>query len=157
MSKQYEIKKSYEMIKLQTAAIAIVGLILFFTTSRIVRIIDNFIPADTSSLALLVRLTALVVGVLCVSLAWFRATRRRFYLEDNRLVIQNGGIYGSQSQEVIIPQHASKLRLVRSLLGNKLGFGSIIIEVESFSRKSVYELKNVQDPEKVIAELKARL
>jgi len=145
------------MIKLQTVVIAIIALLLFLTTSRIVRIIDDFITADTSSIALAVRLTALVIAVLCVALAWLRATRQRFYIEDNRLVIQNGGMYGSNSQEIIIPQHASKMKLVRSFLGNKLGYGTVIIEVDSFSRKSVYELKNIVDPEKVIAELQARL
>lgn len=157
MSKRYEIKKSYAMIKFQTALVAIVALVLFLTTSQILRIMGSFIPANTTGLGVTIRLIILVIGVLSVLLTWIRAQRRKYFLEDGRIIIQNGGIIGNHSEEIITPQHASKLRLIRSSLGNKLGYGTVVVEVDSFSRKSVYELKNIVEPEKVIAELQARL
>lgn len=126
-------------------------------TSRILSLAGSFTPSDTSSLGLAIRLVALTVAVLCVVFTWVVGKQTRYFLEGNRIIIQKAGLSGVTSEEVITPQHTSRLRLVRSSLGSMFEYGSIMIEIESFSQKSVYELKNIEQPEKTLAELKDRL
>lgn len=157
MNERIEIKKSHIPIEIQTGIVGLTALLLFLTTSRIVRIVDDFIPANISALTWGIRITALVIAVLAVVVTWVRSTRTKYFLEGSSLVIENAGLTGRKAQEIITPKHASKIELSRSFFGNQFGYGDIFIALDSYSHKNTYELKNILNPEKVIAELRARL
>lgn len=157
MSKQIEIKKSPIPIEIQTAVVGFTALLLFLTTSRIVRIVGDVIPADTRTLGIIIRVVALTVAVLAVLVTWLRETRRKYYLDGGSLIIENGGMAGRKAQEIITPKRASRIELSRSFFGNQFGYGDILIEVDSYSHKNSYQLKNIENPEKIIAELRTRL
>lgn len=157
MSARFEIKKSHIPIEIQTGIVALVAILLFLTTSRIVRLVDDVIPANTRTLALAVRIIALIIAVLAVVVTWLRETRQKYYLEENSLIIQNGGLGGRKAQEIITPKHAPKIELSRSFFGSQFGYGDISLQVDSYSHKTTYVLRNVLNPEKIIAELRARL
>lgn len=157
MNERIEIKKSHIPIEIQTGIVGLTALLLFLTTSRIVRIVDDFIPANISALTWGIRIIALIVAVLAVVMTWIRNTRKQYFLEGGTLIIQNTGISGKKAQEIITPKRASRIELSRSFFGNQFGYGDILIEVDSYSHKKTYELKNILNPERTIAELRARL
>ena len=157
MNKRIELKRTQKPAELQTAAIAVIVLILLIITGQIIRIVDNFIPANTTMLALLIRIISIIVGAVSVYITWIRKTRIRYYIEDSSLIIQNAGLVGRKAQEIITPKQAPKIILEKTFMGNKLGYGNIIVEVDYFSKKSSYELQYIVDPENAITELRARL
>lgn len=157
MNKRIELKRTQKPAELQTAAIAVIVLILLIITGQIIRVVDNFIPANTTMLALLARMASIIVGAIAVYVTWVRNTRIRYYIEDNSLIIQNAGLVGRKAQEIITPKQAPKIILEKTFMGNKLGYGNIIVEVDYFSKKSSYELQYIVDPENAITELRARL
>jgi uncharacterized membrane protein len=157
MNNRIELKRTQKPAELQTVSIAIIVLVLLIITGQIVRAIDSFVPANTTVLALLTRLVSVAVGAISVYVTWVRNTRIRYYIEDNSLVIQNVGLVGRKAQEIITPKQAPKIILEKTFLGNRLGYGNILVEVDYFSKKSIYELKHIIDPEKAITELRARL
>ncbi len=157
MNTRYEIVKSRTPAAIQTVLIGIAALILFVVTSRIVRILDGFIPADTRTLGAIVRIAALVVAVLCVVVTWYRDKYKRYYIEDGSLVIQRNGLTGHSQQEVIRLKHSPNLKLALPFFGKQFGYGTITIEVDSYSQKSEHVLRYIEQPEKVLAELRARL
>ncbi|MCA9301385.1 hypothetical protein H6801_04275 [Candidatus Nomurabacteria bacterium] len=157
MNKRIELKRTQKPAELQTAAIAVIVLILLIITGQIIRIVDNFIPANTTMLALLIRIISIIVGAVSVYITWIRNTRIRYYIEDSSLIIQNAGLVGRKAQEIITPKQAPKIILEKTFMGNKLGYGNIIVEVDYFSKKSSYELQYIVDPENAITELRARL
>lgn len=157
MNETYQIKKSYTSTKVKTIIVALIAALLFLTTSRIVGIIDDLFQADTQSLALLVRAVAFSVGLLSVVLTWVRDTKSSYSIEGGRLVIQRGSLTGKSKQEIITPPQAPKVRVLRSLLASRFNYGTIALDVDYFSHRTTYELKDVADPEKVVAELTARL
>lgn len=157
MNKRIELKRTQKPAELQTAAIAVIVLILLIITGQIIRIVDNFIPANTTMLALLIRIISIIVGAVSVYITWIRNTRIRYYIEDSSLIIQNAGLVGRKAQEIITPKQAPKIILEKTFMGNKLGYGNIIVEVDYFSKKSSYELEYIVDPENAITELRARL
>lgn len=157
MNKRIELKRTQKPVELQTAAIAVIVLILLIITGQIIRVVDNFIPANTTMLALLTRMASIIVGAIAVYVTWVRNTRIRYYIEDNSLIIQNAGLVGRKAQEIITPKQAPKIILEKTFMGNKLGYGNIIVEVDYFSKKSSYELQYIVDPENAITELRARL
>ncbi|HMS24052.1 MAG: hypothetical protein QG659_487 [Patescibacteria group bacterium] len=157
MSERYEIPKSYIPAEIQTATVGLVAFFLFITASQIVRAVDSLIPADTSSLSLIIRISALVIAVLAVMATWVNNTRRHYYIEANSLIIENSGVSGRKAQEIITPKHAPRIELTSSFFGNHFGYGDIVITVDSYSDKSRHELKNILDPEAVVKELRARL
>lgn len=157
MNKRIELKRTQKPVELQTAAIAVIVLILLIITGQIIRIVDNFIPANTTMLALLIRIISIIVGAVSVYITWIRNTRIRYYIEDSSLIIQNAGLVGRKAQEIITPKQAPKIILEKTFMGNKLGYGNIIVEVDYFSKKSSYELQYIVDPENAITELRARL
>ena len=130
---------------------------MFITASQIVRAVDNLIPADTSTLSLLIRISALAIAVLAVMATWSNNTRRHYYIEGNSLIIENSSVSGRKAQEIITPKHAPRIGLTSSFFGNHFGYGDIVITVDSYSDKSRHELKNILDPEAVVKELRARL
>lgn len=157
MNKRIELKRTQKPVELQTAAIAVIVLILLIITGQIIRVVDNFIPANTTMLVLLTRMASIIVGAIAVYVTWVRNTRIRYYIEDNSLIIQNAGLVGRKAQEIITPKQAPKIILEKTFMGNKLGYGNIIVEVDYFSKKSSYELQYIVDPENAITELRARL
>lgn len=157
MNKRIELKRTQKPAELQTAAIAVIVLILLIITGQIIRVVDNFIPANTTMLVLLTRMASIIVGAIAVYVTWVRNTRIRYYIEDNSLIIQNAGLVGRKAQEIITPKQAPKIILEKTFMGNKLGYGNIIVEVDYFSKKSSYELQYIVDPENAITELRARL
>lgn len=157
MNKRIELKRTQKPVELQTAAIAVIVLILLIITGQIIRVVDNFIPANTTMLALLIRIISIIVGAVSVYITWIRNTRIRYYIEDSSLIIQNAGLVGRKAQEIITPKQAPKIILEKTFMGNKLGYGNIIVEVDYFSKKSSYELQYIVDPENAITELRARL
>ncbi len=157
MNERYEITKSYIPIEIQTALVGLVAFLLFLTTSRMIGIVDDMIPADTGTLALLMRLIVFVIAILSVVATWIQNTRKHYFIDGRSLIIQNAGLGGRKAQEIITPKHAPKMTLSRSFFGNRFGYGDIRIDVDSYSHKTSYELKNILNPEKVIAELRARL
>lgn len=157
MSERYEIPKSYIQAEIQTAIVGLVAFFLFITASQIVRAVDSLIPADTSTLSLLIRVAALVIALLSVMATWANNTRRHYYIEGNSLIIESSGVSGRKAQEIITPKHAPRIELTSSFFGNRFGYGDIIITVDSYSDKSRHELKNIIEPEAVVKELRARL
>jgi hypothetical protein len=157
MSNRVAIPKSFIPIQIQTGIVGLVALLLFLTTSRIVRLIDDFVPTDIDTLAFIIRVIALVVAVGAVYVTWKRENQQKYYLEGSSLIVETSGMSGSKAQEIITPKHASKIELSRSFFGNQFGYGDIIIQLDSYSHRSTYRLRNVLNPEKVIAELRARL
>lgn len=157
MSQRYTIIKSRTPATIQTAVVAICALLLFVTTSSIVRIIDNVIPADTRMLALIVRLVLLVIAGLAVITTWFRDINKRYYVEDGRLIIENTSLSGHSEQTVVTMKHSPTLSLSLPFLGKLFGYGTIAIEIDSYSRKTEYLLRHIEHPQKTLAELKTRL
>lgn len=157
MSSRYEIPKSYLPIKIQTVIIGLVALLLFLTTNRIIHLIDEVIPAETTTISFILRSVALIVAILSVVATWVRSTRSHYFLEDGSLIIKSSGLLKHGSQQIITPHHTSQLVLTRSFFGSRFGYGDIIIETDSPSQKRTHTLKNIVNPEKIIAELHSRL
>lgn len=157
MSQRLEIKKSPVPIEIQTGLVALVALLLFLTTSKIVVLINNIIPSDTQLLAVVIKVLALGVAAGAVAMTWFRETRQKYYLEGSSIVLQNMEISGRKGEAIINPKHAPKIALSRSFFGRRFDYGDIILEIDSYSHKNTYHLKNVAHPEKVITELRSRL
>lgn len=157
MNQRYEIPKSYTSAQIQTGIVALIAVLLFLTTSRIVRLVDSFIPGGDGSLAFTIRFIALLVAVVSVIVTWTRTTRRRYYIDGSSIIIENTGSGGRSSQEIITPKRASKIQLTRSFFGQKFGYGNILIETDSYSHKGITELKDIVNPEAVIEQLRARL
>lgn len=152
-----EIPKSYVYAKIQTGIVTVVGMLLFFLTSYIVRIIDNEIPIDTSTSAFVIRLVALILMLLAISVTWFHNINTHYYIDDSSIIIQNSkNLMQASSREIIKPNKVSKITMNKTMLGRIFNYGCVSIQVGDI-HKTTYKLSNILHPEKIVAELQTRL
>lgn len=152
-----EIPKSYVYAKTQTGIVTVAGMLLFFLTSYIVRIIDNAIPIDTSTGAFVVRLVALALMLLAISVTWFRNINTHYYIDGSSIIIQSSkNLVRASSRKIIKPKGITKITMDKTMLGKAFNYGCITIQVGDL-HKTTYKLNNVLHPEKIVAELQARL
>lgn len=152
-----KIKKSYTFAKIQTGVVALISITMFIITSVIINKIDNITVSDTSSLALLINMIVFAIGIMAILTTWANNTQKNYYLDGKSIIIENSqNLTGRTSQEIISPKQISRIRLEKSSFGNMFDYGTIIIETNHIN-KEIYKLKNIKRPEKVIAELRARL
>lgn len=149
------IKKSPQLKQFRMIAVSIVALVLVLFTSQILRFIGGLAAVEMPALGLLIRLLVIMIGVLAVLVTWLQDRSTAYELDDNKLIITKGILSGRQQIISLNPETVLNIELHQSLLGSKLDYGVITIEMAHSGGTAVYELRNIAAPHSIFAQLDA--
>lgn len=154
-----KIAKSVKLQQLRVIIVAIVTIMALIFASFIMQTLRAALPFEAPVARWIVRLVIISVAVAVVVMAWFQDRFKSYVLEGDKLVVTNHHLgKGGNTQIITInSQTVSQLSLNQTMLGRRLDYGTITIEIDSFSKKERHRLEHIDHPHQVLRALDAHL
>lgn len=147
------IKKSPRLMRIKVIFVAIVVLFTVLLSLVILHFMDGFVAANTTGISVLIMIIILLVATSAVLVTWLRGKSRQYILEDNKLTIVRGFL---SKQEKIVTLGADSilnLNLSQSFFGEMLNYGTVTIEINTYSGKESYALSDIDNPKAIFSEI----
>lgn len=154
-----EIKKSTKLQELRVFVAAVVVAIALALATWIMQGLRTNLPFEAPILRAIVWVVIVGVAAAAVAMAWFQDRFKKYVLEGNKLTITSSYLGRGGNTQIITlnAKTISQLNLSQTMLGRKLDYGTITIEVDSFSKKDSYRLDHIDHPHQVLKALDAHV
>lgn len=154
-----EIKKSLKLQELRVIVVAVIAVLALILASFIMQTLRANLPFEAPLLRWMVRFVIVGVAVAVVVMAWFQDRFKTYTLEDDKLIISSHYIGKGGNTQIITlnSKTVTQLSLNQTLLGRSLDYGTISIEVDSFSKKELHKLEHIDNPRNILKEIDAHM
>ncbi|MCA9339226.1 PH domain-containing protein [Candidatus Saccharibacteria bacterium] len=146
-----KIKKNQDIVRVKVAIVAVIALFVFLLISNILRFMSDFITMDTTAVGVMVRVIVIIVAVGAIFATWFQDKYEQYILDDDKLIIERGFLNARQQIIALGPSTVSNIDLSQPFFGGMFHYGTIRIDINNFGGKETYQLKNIDQPQKVFS------
>lgn len=123
----------------------------------VIRAIREVLGIDASVLGWLVRIGIVTVAALMCVVSYYDFKNKQYAFRGNKLIITHGWL-GLQKNEVVIsiePSTVKAISLRQGFLEKMLHSGTVNIELDKRSGKSIVRLEHIDDPQKILRAVEA--